>query len=83
MVFVQASTLPPRMHQKLSEHGNCCMQNNQLSTQRHIELEDNSKVEKQKKIGRKILLSIMNLSLEYLVMRKTYLDILEPLHNGV
>ena len=49
MFFVQTSTLPPSMHQKISEHGKYCLQNNQLSTQRHIKLEDNSKVEKLRK----------------------------------
>ena len=29
MFFVQTSTLPPSMHQKLTKHGRSCMQNNQ------------------------------------------------------
>ena len=36
MVFVQNFPLPPSMH------GRCCMQNNQLLTKSHVELEDNS-----------------------------------------
>jgi hypothetical protein len=36
MVFVQTSPLPPSMY------GRCCMQNNQLPTEIHVELEDNS-----------------------------------------
>ena len=32
MLILQTSTwLPPSMHRKLTEHGRCCMQNNQLS----------------------------------------------------
>jgi hypothetical protein len=36
------STLPPRMHQKLTKHGRVCKQNNQLPTRNHVELKDNS-----------------------------------------
>ena len=32
MLFVQTSTLPPRMHPKLTKHERCCLQNNQLLT---------------------------------------------------
>ena len=32
MFYVQTSTLPPGMHCKLTKHGSCCMQNNQLPT---------------------------------------------------
>jgi hypothetical protein len=35
---VQTSTLPPRMHQKLTKHGRFCKQNNQLPTKTHAEL---------------------------------------------
>jgi hypothetical protein len=42
MFFVQTSTLPPRMHQKLTKHGRFCKQNNQLPTKTPDELEDNS-----------------------------------------
>ena len=42
MFFVQTSTLPPRMHQKLTKHEKFCKQNNQLLTKNHDELEDNS-----------------------------------------
>jgi hypothetical protein len=42
MFFVQTSTLPPHMHQKLTKHGRFCKQNNQLPTKSHDELEDNS-----------------------------------------
>jgi hypothetical protein len=41
-VFSSNSTLPPRMHQKLTKHGRFCKQNNQLPTKSHDELEDNS-----------------------------------------
>ena len=44
MFFVQTSTLPPRMHQKLTKHGKFCKQNNQLPTKSHEELNDNSNV---------------------------------------
>jgi hypothetical protein len=43
--FVQTSTLPPCMHQKLTKHGRFCKQNNQLPTRSHDELEDNDFVE--------------------------------------
>ena len=36
--------LPSSVHQKLAESGWCCMQNYQLSTTIHIELEDNSSI---------------------------------------
>jgi hypothetical protein len=42
MFFVQTSTPPPRMHQKLTKHGKFCKQNNQLPTKSHDELKDNS-----------------------------------------
>ena len=42
MFFVQTSTLPSSMHQKLAKHGMCCMQNNQLPTKTHVEVEHNS-----------------------------------------
>jgi hypothetical protein len=38
--FNQTSTLPPNMHQELTKYGRCCMQNNQLPTKSHVELED-------------------------------------------
>jgi hypothetical protein len=40
MSFVQTSTLPPRMHQKLPKHGRFCKQNNQLPAKSHVELKD-------------------------------------------
>jgi hypothetical protein len=42
MFFVQTSTIPPCMHQKLTKHGRFCKQNNQLPTKSHVELKDNS-----------------------------------------
>jgi hypothetical protein len=42
MFFVQTSTPPPCMHQKLTRHGWFCNQNNQFPTDSHDELEDNS-----------------------------------------
>ena len=42
MLFVQTSTLPPRMHHKHTKHGRFCKQNNELPTKSHVELEDNS-----------------------------------------
>jgi hypothetical protein len=42
MFFVQTSTLPPHMHQKLTKHGKFYKQNNQLPTKSHVELKDNS-----------------------------------------
>ena len=30
------------MHQKHAKYGRCCMQNNQLPTNSHVELEDKS-----------------------------------------
>jgi hypothetical protein len=42
MFFIQTSTLPPHMHQKLTKCGRFCKQNNQLPTTSHVELEDNS-----------------------------------------
>jgi hypothetical protein len=44
MFYVKTSTLPPRMHQKLTEHGKICKQNNQLPTKSHVELKDNSNI---------------------------------------
>jgi hypothetical protein len=41
MFYVQTSTLPPRMHHKLTKHGRFCKQNNQLPTKTHVELKDN------------------------------------------
>ena len=46
MFFVQTSTLPPRMHHKLTKHGRFCKQNNQLPTKTHVELKDNSNITK-------------------------------------
>ena len=46
MFYVQTSTLPPRMHQKLTKHERFCKQNNQLPTKTHVELKDNSIDEK-------------------------------------
>ena len=42
MFFVQTSTRPPNMHQKLTKHGRFCKQNNQLPTKSRDELEYNS-----------------------------------------
>jgi hypothetical protein len=42
--FIQTSTLPARIHQKLTKHGKVCKQNNKLPTKSHDELEDNSNV---------------------------------------
>jgi hypothetical protein len=42
MFYLQTSTLPPRMHHKLTKHGRLCKQNNQLPTKTHVELKDNS-----------------------------------------
>ena len=39
VLFVQTSTLPSSMHQKLTEHGSC-IQNNQLLIKCNIELKD-------------------------------------------
>jgi hypothetical protein len=44
MFYVQTSTLPPRMYQKLIKHGRFCRKNNQLPTKSHVELKDNSNV---------------------------------------
>jgi hypothetical protein len=45
MFFVQTSTLPQRMHPKLTKCGRLCKQYNHLPTKSHdIELEDNSNV---------------------------------------
>jgi hypothetical protein len=41
MSFVQTDTLMPSMHRKLIGHGRCCMQNNELPTISHVEVEDN------------------------------------------
>jgi hypothetical protein len=43
MFFVQTSTLPSRMHHKLTKHGRFCKQNNQLPTKTHVELKGKSK----------------------------------------
>ena len=40
MFFVQTSSLPPRMHQKLTKHEIFFKQNNQLPTKSHVELKD-------------------------------------------
>ena len=41
--FVQTSTwLPPSSHRTVTEHGRCCMQNNQLPTKIHVELLGNT-----------------------------------------
>ena len=42
MFYAQTSTPHPSMHRILTEHGRWCMQNNQLPTKSHVELEDNS-----------------------------------------
>jgi hypothetical protein len=42
MFYFQTSTLPPRMHHKLTKHGRFCKQNNQLPTKIHVELKNNS-----------------------------------------
>jgi hypothetical protein len=42
MSYLQTSTLPPRMHHKLTKHGRFCKQNNQLPTKTHVELKENS-----------------------------------------
>jgi hypothetical protein len=44
MLFVQASALPPHMHQNLTKHGRFCKQDNQLPTKSHDELKDNAYV---------------------------------------
>ena len=44
MFFVQTSTLPSSMHQKLAEHGLFFIQINQLQTRSNLELEDDSTV---------------------------------------
>jgi hypothetical protein len=41
-IYLQTSTLPPRMHHKLTKHGRFCKENNQLPTKTHVELKDNS-----------------------------------------
>ena len=45
MVVVHTPTPTPSMHQKVIEHGDFCMQNNQLSTKTLVELEGNSIVQ--------------------------------------
>ena len=42
MSFSQTSTLLPSMHLKLTEHGRCCMQINELLTKSFVDLVDNS-----------------------------------------
>lgn len=42
MVFVQISTPPQSMHQKLTKHGRCCMQINRLLFKSHVGLKDTS-----------------------------------------
>jgi hypothetical protein len=54
MFFVQTSTLPPRMHQKLTKHGRFCKQNNQLPTKSHVELKVKI-LSKKRDIGCKLL----------------------------
>ena len=41
MFFVQSSTPTPRMHQKLTEHGQFCMQNIPLLAKNLVDLKDN------------------------------------------
>ena len=41
MFFVQTSTLPRRIHRKITENERSCVQNNQLPPKSHVELEDN------------------------------------------
>ena len=38
--FIQTSTLPPSMHREHTQHGRSWIQNNQLPTKSHVELED-------------------------------------------
>jgi hypothetical protein len=40
MFYVQTSTLPLRMHQKLTKHEKFSKQNNQPPTKSHVELKD-------------------------------------------
>ena len=42
MFFVLTSTLPPFVDPKLTKHGRCCMQNNQLPIERLVTLKDSS-----------------------------------------
>ena len=42
MFFVQISTLPPSIHQKLTTYGRYCKQNNHLPTKSHVELEEDT-----------------------------------------
>jgi hypothetical protein len=42
MFFIQTSTLPPHMHQKLFKNGKFYKQNNQLLTKSQVGLKDNS-----------------------------------------
>ena len=42
MFFVQTSTPPQSIHQKLTEHGRCCIPNNQLPIKSFDQLENNS-----------------------------------------
>jgi len=39
---VETSTLHPILHEKLAASGRACMQSNQLQTNSHVQLEDNS-----------------------------------------
>jgi hypothetical protein len=41
MFFIQTSTLSPSMYRKLTQHGRCCMQSNELLTKSHAQSEDN------------------------------------------
>ena len=42
MFLVETSTLTPSMHRQLTIYGRYCMQDNQLLTKSHVELEDTS-----------------------------------------
>jgi hypothetical protein len=44
MLSVQTTTPTPSMHLKLTEHGKCCIQNNQLPTISSVEFKDNSNI---------------------------------------
>ena len=62
MFYLQTSTLPPRMHHKLTKHGRFCMQNNQLPTKTHVESKDNSILSK------KILSSLFDRCVFHLIL---------------